>query len=506
MKHDNLITGKDALLTLFKGIKKCADAVGSTMGTGGSNAFIQANEYPGHFTTNDGATILENIRLADPIEELGREVLMEAVSRANKKSGDGSSTTTVLTRSIIEEGLNSDSPFLDIKRGLDACIPQIESLIDEQTREITVDEVGAVAAISAEDTEIANLIQDIYKQIGKDGLITWDVSKTTDDFFEVSNGIRIHDCKLISPYMCDIDDSGNFLPYLERKNPKILLTKQKVSSLDELTTFLQNLSEEHNTQELIIFCDEFEPTLVPILIGARQKGIFNCSLVKMPVIWKDEWYTDLSKATGATVIDPTAGLTLKTITIDQLGTVDYLKIEKEDAYLEGIKDLSSHIKELQDEGTDESLHRASRLNTKSARLYLGAHSDSALAYKRLKTEDAIAAAHHALNGGIVAGGGVALKLVADQIDNPILKKALLAPFNQILKNAGVAKIQTLKGTQGIDTRTGKKVDMFEAEITDPAVIVKNAIRNAISVAGAVLTTETLITFPHEDIQLVRNVS
>jgi chaperonin GroEL len=184
---DNLYTGKEARDGIIKGIKRCASAVGGTMGTSGYNAIIQAIEQPGHFATNDGATILESIRFADPLEEMGRKILLEAVKRANKQSGDGSSTTTVLCAAIIEEGLkqlDKASP-LEIKRSLESCIPLIEESINKQKREITVNEVGQVASISAEDEKIGAMIQEIYQQIGKDGIIHWDISKTFEDNYTI---------------------------------------------------------------------------------------------------------------------------------------------------------------------------------------------------------------------------------------------------------------------------------------------------------------------------------
>jgi len=166
MFKDNLHTGEEARNKLISGIRKVADAVGGTMGTGGANSVIEMIESPGHLVTNDGFTIASSIRFSDPIEEMGRKILMEAISRANKASGDGSSTTTVLTAAILEEGIKhlKDASPMEIKRSLDACIPLIEESIKKQKREITVDDVGKVASISAEDESIGALIQEIYQK------------------------------------------------------------------------------------------------------------------------------------------------------------------------------------------------------------------------------------------------------------------------------------------------------------------------------------------------------
>lgn len=490
-------------MKLMSGIRKCAEAVGSTMGTGGSNSLIEAMQMPGHLATNDGATVLESIRLADPIEEMGRKILLEAVSRANKNSGDGSSTTCVLTEAILKEGqsfLAETSP-MEIKRSLEACIPLIEESINKQKRDITVDEVGKVAAISAEDEEIGAKIQEIYQQIGKDGIIHWDVSKLPEDSYTIGQGITIDGAGFASPYMCDATESGQSTNQIRLKNPKILVTKQKISSASDFEVIGAALFAK-DIKELVVFCDEVDPLVMPDLVMTRMQRGFRFVLVKMPVLWRDQWYEDLALASGATLIDPTAGLSLRTTTMEHLGTFDHITVTKGETFIDGIQDLSNHIEELGD--TDEAKHRASRLNTKTARYFVGAHSDSALSYRRLKVEDAISAAYQALQGGIVAGGGVAL-LKAGWLLNPtedvgkaVLNKALEAPMKQIAKNAGVdIPVWKQHGNEGINTRTGELVDMFEAQITDPANVVLNAAKNAISVAASILTTNTLVLLPRE---------
>ncbi len=189
--------------------------------------------------------------------------------------------------------------------------------------------------------------------------------------------------------------------------------------------------------------------------------------------------------------------------MEHLGTFGNIIVTKEDTFIDGVRDLTEHTKALEEDGSDEARNRAARLNTKTARLYLGAHSDSALSYKRLKVEDAISASWQALQGGIVAGGGVALANVIaelpDSVGGKILKKALLAPVAQITANAGLDGVTLAGPEEGLDTRTKKIVNMFEAGIIDPANIVLNAAKNAISVAAAVLTANVLVTIPREDV-------
>ncbi len=505
MQHDNLFVGNDARTRLVAGIKKAAQAVGSTMGTRGSNAIIQAIENPGYLTTNDGVSILQSIRFADPLEELGRNILLEAVSRANKQSGDGSSTTTVLTAAIIEEGLkymDSHSP-IDIKRSLEEYLSVIEDAIRAQSVEITVNNVGTVATISAEDEAIGTRIQEIYQQIGKDGIVYWDVSKTADDSYSIGSGITIHDAGYMSPYMCDATETGQSTNQIRLKNPHILITKQKIVSAIDFEKLGIALSQKSVT-DLVVFADEVEPLVMTDLVKTRMMRGFRFIIVKMPTVWKDQWFTDLALATGATVIDPAAGLPMKEANLTHLGTVGDIVIAAKDTFIDGIKDLTDHLESLKAEDTDDSNHRVSRLNTKTARYYVGAPSESALSYRRLKVEDAISAAYQALHGGIVPGGGVALinasqNLPVDAIGSAILFKALQAPSIQIGKNAGVEiDLSQYKGNTGLNTDTRTYVDMVEAGIVNPTNVEVNAVRNAISVAATALSAPTITTLPHED--------
>lgn len=492
---------------MMDGVKKCAHAVGGTMGTAGANAVIEAIESPGYLMTNDGATILNSIKLADPLEDLGRKTLVEAVNRANKQSGDGSSTTTVLTAAILEEGsqLKGVHP-MEVKKSLEGLIPVIEKELKSMSCEIALDEVGVVATVSSEDPQIGATIQEIYKQIGKDGVIHWDISKTTEDSYKIGTGITIEGAGYLSPYMCDMDEkTGQLKTEARWSNPKILITRQKVTSASDFNDLFASLNAD-GIKEVVVFCDEIEATVIPDLVQTRIVRGFKAMVIKMPVLWKDWWFEDIAKAAGATIIDPNAGLTLKTTNKSHLGTFSNILVTREDTYIDGIKDLTEHIKALEEDGSDDSKLRASRLNTRTARYYIGAHSDTALSYKRLKVEDAISAAYQALHGGVVPGGGVALfnvarNLYATQEKSPVvdmLASALLAPARQIATNAGVLfDPSEYGGNRGLNTKTGQYVDMLEANIINPTTVEINACKNAISVAAGILTANTVVTLPRE---------
>lgn len=516
MKNDNYITGKEAIQKRFNGIKKAADIVGGTMGTGGYNATIEVMENPGTMDTNDGISILQALNFTDVYEEMGRKKLLEAVSRANKQSGDGSSTTCVLTASIIEEGmkhLDSHSP-MDIKKSLEECVPLIEESINKQKRDITPETVGQVATISAEDEGIGNMIQEIYTVIGKSGIIHWDISKTGKDFYTIGKGITIDGAGFVSAYMGDLDEQTGQLKNVARwVKPKVLIVKQKITSAGEFNTLFEAL-DKRDIKEVVVFCDEYEANIVADLIRTRAVRGFKALLVKMPVFWKDWWYEDLAKATGASIIDPNAGLSLKMMTMEHLGTCDNIVVDKENTYIDGIKDVTEHIKALEEEGSDDSKLRASRLNTKTARYFVGAGSDSALSYRRLKVEDAISASWQALQNGVVAGGGSALATTSMELPNTvggkILSPCLREPAKVIATNAGYPEMvigyDYVNGL-GFDTKSKSFVDMFEAGIVDPANVTLNSVRNAISVAASVLTCNVAIQIPRPDIteQLVASI-
>lgn len=497
----------DSKERLQAGIEKVAKAVGGTMGTGGSNAILEAIEAPGHLMTNDGYSIANAIALADPIEDMGRKILLESINRANKASGDGSSTTCVLTAAVIREGSKVDKDVhpMDIKRQLEDCLPIIEASLRDQTKEIVkdgevdVDLLKQVASISAEDEEIGATIAEIYSKIGPKGIVYWDVSKTAEDRYEIGSGITVDGATYASPYMCDATESGQNTNIVRVKKPHILVTKQKIVSAADFDRIGQELYSK-DIKDLIVFCDDFDPLVNNDLIKTRMVRGFRFILVKMPTLWKDWWYEDLAKVSGATIVDPAAGLPMSELKMEHLGRVDNIMVTKEDTFIDGIKDVSDHIKALESTGEEDDQLRASRLNTKTARYFVGAHSESALSYRRLKVEDAIGAAYQALNGGIVPGGGLALynasQYMPDTPGGRALATALLYPTQQIAKNAGFEGIPSgVGGTQGLDTRSRQVVNMVEAGINDPKNVVFNAVKNAISVASTVITAPTLVTLP-----------
>lgn len=496
---------------MMEGIRKVAEAVGVTMGTAGKNSMIQCIENPGYYVTNDGYSIANNIKLADPLEELGRLQLIEAINKANKASGDGSSTTCVLTAAILEEGLlhlDEVSP-MEIKRSLDACIPLIEESIKKQSRQITVDQVWQVASVSAEDEEIGKRIGEIYRKIGKEGVINWEAAKVPEDSYEIGTGIKMEDSGYVTPYLCDIDAAtGWFKNEARLKDVPVFLIAQKLANLDALGGQFKLLNDKGHS-DCLVFVNEVTPEVVGQLIATRQQKGFRAMLVRIPTLYRDEWWEDLAIASGATVISNAVGVPLNSIEERHVGSFGNVIVRKDETIVDGTKDMNAHIMQLSSEGDDGSLARAFRLNLKTARYFVGSHSESSLAYRRLKVEDAINAASEALDGGIVAGGGKALVNAArDLVDHGdvlskgvhILGKALLSPYLQIRSNTEakthhVSQEETANREVSFDSRTGKLVNMFDAGIVDPAKVVLSAVKAAIGVASGVLTLGTVVLFP-----------
>lgn len=484
----------------MRGVSKVADAVKGTLGAAGHNAILEEGLSPGHIITNDGVSIARKVVMSDPVENIGANLAKEIATRSDKESNDGTTTSIVLLEAILKEGATVTAHPMEIKRSLDECLPIINKAIDDQKKEITVDDIAKVAAISAESESLGKLFQEIYQEIGKDGIVELDNSNTFETFYEIKEGVRLRNCGFMAPYMQTEPGKSTY------SKPKILIAKQKIATLSDLDPLFQKLSQD-GTNELVIFCDEIDMSVLSALAYTHLRGIFKTLVIKAPNLWKDWLFEDFSKITGATIVGPETGLIWKTVELSHLGTCDKIITSKEETTVMGIKDVSDHIKLLEEEGkkNDQLLVRAAWLKTKAAVLKLGANSESELSYIRLKAEDASGACHLALKDGVVPGGGVALRVASqhlpvDSVGAKILFNALHAPIKQIVKNAGysVPAESEVNGSIGFDAKTGEYVDMWEAGILDPALVVKNAIKNAISVAGTVLTSRVIITINKDE--------
>lgn len=489
--EDNISIGDEGRSKLIVGINRGVDAIKVSYGSAGSNAIIESDLYPFSETSNDGKKILYAIKLKDPVEQMGLNILREVADKSDRESGDGRKTSVVLTGAIINEGLKVEGSPMDIKHELDECLPIIIKSIEDQTKSITVEEVGNIAAVAGESSLLGDLFQTIYQEIGKEGIVELDNSGTSDTYYETVNGVRLLNCGFMWPYMAN-EDKGRKAVY---KYPKVLITKQKINNFKEIDNILKGVSEKLQRDELVIFCEDIDQNISTamaylhqgILPDGKSVQPFKTLIIKAPILWKDWLYEDFAKVTGAQIVDPSQGKTLKNFQLTWLGSCDRIITSKEETIVVGIQDISDHIKVLEEEGTEEARLRLSRLNTKTAILKLGANSETELSYLRGKALDARNASYLALNGGVVEGGGYALysarNSLPDTTGGNILKKALQYPISQIAENMGL-----------VMDGAGELVP-FSEDILDPATVVKNAITNALSVAGTVLTTKAVITKP-----------
>lgn len=500
--QDNFLVGEPAREKVIAGAKKVVDAVSMTLGPGGVNFLAEHTLPPFQITSNDGVTLALSMELADPYERIGANIIKEVARKADKSSNDGTTTAVVLAGAIIDAGKDSKLHPMQLKRELEACIPIVEQALKDQVKEIDVSEVGKVASISAEDESIGAMIQEIYEQIGRDGIIFNDTSRDFKDSYTLDKGVHIPDCGFASPYMADLTPEGQFTTSSVIKNPAIIVTRQKINDVKELDQIGNIL--KFNKKDLVIFADEVEGKVVNDLVLTRIKGGIRTLLIKLPVYFKDEWIEDIAKMTGATVLDQAVGITLKEFTENMFGSCKEIVCDKENTFIDGTLDIADHIEELKVKGDDDSLLRAAKLNKKTAKYHAGALSEQALKYRHDKIVDALGASYHALNGGVLPGGGLALANVIHALPfsivsegSKILAQALMAPIQQVMKNAGKEGF-IMKGTtnnEGYDAKNDRFVDMFEANIVDAYQTTFNSFKSAVSVASTILTAHVVTILP-----------
>lgn len=518
-EKDNYLLGDEAIAKLVAGIQKGVDIISKCYGTSGINAEIEHYYQPFHMTTNDGKIILDSIHLADKYENIGFEILKEITSRVEKESGNGRKTAVILAGAILTEALEVKKTVsvMEIKKSLeDASVIVLENL-DKQSKKITAKDIGKVATIASENEALGKTFQEIYTIIGKDGAVEIDNSGLPETFYEIVDGVRLQHCGFSYPYMAN-SDKGRSAVYLK---PDVLIVKEKISNIHQLDGVYAMLTAEGKS-ELVIFCDEIDLTVSQQIAmldqGMQRKDgtlfVFKTLVIKAPTLWKDWMFEDFAKITGASIIDPGQGKSLKSFapqmaasirknarewigTCDKITTTGVAGSQNAETIVTGIKDISDHIKVLLEDGNEQFKLRASWLQTKTAILKLGANSDSELSYLRGKASDARNSSYFALNGGVVPGGGIAylnsLAGIPATVGGKILKEALKSPFMTIIGNSGKnCDIKLVGGKDGFDSRKGKVVDMYEEGILDTTIVVKNSLIYAISVISTVLTTRLSI--------------
>lgn len=523
----DLFYGEDARRKLQAGVDKLADTVKITLGPKGRNVLIE-KQFGSPLITNDGVTIAREIILEDPVENMGAQVVKEVASKTNDVAGDGTTTATLLAQSIIREGFKNvaagANPMI-IKKGIQGAA----SVAVENINKIAIpveskEAIAQVASISAADELIGELISDAMEQVGKDGVITVEESKTMGTTLEVVEGMQF-ERGYLSPYM--VTDTEKMEAVYE--NPLILLTSYKISNIQELLPLLEQVAKAG--RKLYIVCEDLDGEALATIVLNKLRGTFDCVAVKAPGFGarRKEMMEDLAILTGGTVISAELGYDLKETTLDMLGTASSVKVDKDNSVIVGgggdqneiierINSLRTQAEKTNSEfDREKTLERLAKLAGGVAVIKVGAATETELKEKKLRLEDALNATKAAVADGIVAGGGVALAntipVVAEYVETltgdektgaKIIMRALEEPVRQIAENAGYEGSVVIAGVKekgtgiGFNAATEEYVNMVEAGIVDPAKVTKSALLNAASASALLLTTEAgIVNIPDD---------
>jgi len=497
-------TAKDKLL---KGINKVADAVKITLGATGRNVVIKDEVVPA-FSTNDGVYISRKIHLRDEVEEAGADIIKGVAEHTNEAVGDGTTTSIVLAQALINEGLKYKVNPLKIragmKKGLEVLIKEIEKLAKPIK---TKEEMKQIATISAENEEIGELIADTIKEVGQDGVIKIEESKTFGLEKEIVGGIQFNS-GYISPYMINKFDKLE----AEYEDPLFLITDKKISmAKSELMPILEKVAQS-GKKELVVIAEDITDSALATLVVNKERGLFNALGIKAP---DKEVLQDLALITGATLISEETGLRLESFEMKHLGKAKKVISTKDNTTIIGGKgNVKDKIKQIKAEiekskQSADLLERLARLTGGIAVISVGAATEIERKAKQHKVEDALNATKAAVDGGIVAGGGVVLlrlrktKMYAydkdEETGSKILKKALEAPIKQMAENAGLEADKLIASilekdeiNYGYNFNTNKYEDLVENKVVDPAKVLISTLTNAVSAAGIFLTTDCVI--------------
>ncbi len=522
-----ILFSEDARRGLKRGIDVLATAVVTTLGPKGRNVALD-KKFGAPTITHDGVTVAKEIELEDPYENMGAQLLKEAATKTNDIAGDGTTTATLLAYTIMTEGMKNvaagANPML-LKRGILTGTEALVKAIEEQSIEVTTrDEIANVAAISAQEREIGELIADVMDEVGKDGVITVEESKGLQFETEYVEGMQF-DRGYISPYF--ISNPEGMEAVIEE--PYVLIHDKKISAATDLVPILEKLVQS-GKRDFVVIAEDIDGEALATLVLNKLRGMLNVLAIKAPGFGdrRKRMLEDIAILTGGQVITEDMGRTLESVTIQDLGQADKVVATKDDttviagkgdekAIMGRIEEIRVEIDSSTSDYDSEKLQeRLAKLSGGVAIIRVGAATEVELKEKKHRVEDALSATRAAVEEGIVPGGGVALiNAIAaldavemtyedEQTGVKILRKALEEPMRKIAANAGldgavvqetVRRKQQESGNKniGYDVLSNDYVDMVEAGIIDPAKVTKGALENAASIAAMVLTTEALIT-------------
>jgi chaperonin GroEL len=515
-----LLFDAEARDEMRKGVDRVANAVKITIGPKGRNVVLD-KKFGSPTITNDGVTIAKEIELEEPFQNMGAQLVKEVASKTNDIAGDGTTTATVLAQALINAGLQNVAAGanpIQLKKGIELAVEAVVAAIKEQSVPISEREkIAQVAAISAADPAIGEIVADAMEKVGKDGVITVEESKGLETELELVEGMQF-DKGYISPYM--VTNAQRMEAVLE--DPYILITDRKISAIADLLPILEKVVQ--SGKPLLVIAEDVEGEALATLIVNKLRGTFNAVAVKAPGFGdrRKAMLQDIAILTGAQVISEEVGLKLDSAQLTSLGRARRITVTKDDTtVVEGagsqdaikgrIEQIKAEIEKSTSDWDKEKLQeRLAKLAGGVAVIKVGAATETELKEKKHRMEDAVSATRAAVEEGIVPGGGVVLVNCVSALDGVkaegdvktgvnILRRALEEPLRQIADNAGeegsvvVEKVKNLPKGQGYNAATGEYVDMVAAGIIDPTKVTRSALQNAASIAALLLTTEALIT-------------
>jgi chaperonin GroEL len=516
----------DARDALQRGVDALADVVKVTLGPKGRNVVID-KKWGAPTITNDGVTIAKEVELSDPYENLGAQLAKEVATKTNDIAGDGTTTATVLAQAMVREGLRNvaaGAQPLALKRGIEAAVEAVNDELLKIARDVDDQaEVANVASISAQDASIGELIAEAFAKVGKDGVITVEEAQTMGLELEFTEGMQF-DKGYISPYM--VTDQERMEAVLD--DAYVLINQGKISSVGDLLPLLEKVVQAG--KPLLIIAEDVDGEALSTLVVNKIRGTFAAVAVKAPGFGdrRKAMLQDLATLTGAQVVSEEVGLKLESVGLDVLGKTRRATITKDtativdgggeaDAIADRIRQIRREIDTTDSDWDREKLQeRLAKLSGGVGVIRVGAHTEVELKEKKHRLEDAISATRAAIEEGIVAGGGASLISVLSSLDGDlgltgdeatgvnIVRTALVEPLRWIAQNAGlegyvaVSKVRELPAGHGLNAATGEYEDLVKAGVVDPVKVTRSAVRNAASIAGMLLTTETLVVEKPED--------
>ncbi|ANX10927.1 chaperonin GroEL [Fictibacillus arsenicus] len=516
---------EDARRSMLRGVDALANAVKVTLGPKGRNVVLE-KKFGSPLITNDGVTIAKEIELEDAFENMGAKLVAEVASKTNDVAGDGTTTATVLAQAMIREGLKnvtSGANPMVLRKGIEKATAAAVAELKAISKPIEGKEsIAQVAAISAADDEVGQLIAEAMERVGNDGVITIEESKGFTTELEVVEGMQF-DRGYASPYMVTNSDKME----AELENPYILITDKKITNIQEILPVLEQVVQQGKS--LLLIAEDVEGEALATLVVNKLRGTFNAVAVKAPGFGdrRKAMLEDIAVLTGGEVITEELGLDLKTANITQLGTASKVVVTKENTTIvEGAGDsakiaarvnqIKAQLEETTSEFDKEKLQeRLAKLAGGVAVIKVGAATETELKERKLRIEDALNSTRAAVEEGIVSGGGTALVNVLSAISKveatgdeltgiKLVLRALEEPVRQIAHNAGLegsVVVERLKNEEigvGFNAATGEWVNMFESGIVDPTKVTRSALQNAASVSAMFLTTEAVIADKPEE--------